>query len=168
MPVLYQKRSPGLRILPWSHGESVSVWMWRWCNYTPKSCFFVACKPERIRGHRTKGWPRPFVSWRRENITCLFSPSLWHGQVLEAFKAVSVSRAQRTTNQRQKSWRDSTLLWPRRCFTCLIYLCRQAHVRIKHTTFGGSLCLSLVIKLKLLLLLTEKIKWTYNECCVLS
>ena len=27
---------------------------------------------------------------------------------------------------------------------------------------------SLVIRLKLHLLLTEKIKWTYNECCVLS
>ena len=109
-------------------------------------------------------------TWKntRSSITCLFSPSLWLKQVLEAFKAVSVSRAQRTTNQRQKSWRDSTLLWPRRCFSCLIYLCRQAHVRIKHTTFGGSLCLSLAIKLKLLLLLTEKIKWTYNECCVLS
>ena len=36
----------------------------------------------------------------------LCSPSLWYGQVLEAFKAVSVSRAQRTTYQRKKSWRD--------------------------------------------------------------
>ena len=34
-----KRGSPGLRILPWSHGESVSVWMWRWCNYTTKSCF---------------------------------------------------------------------------------------------------------------------------------
>ena len=36
----------------------------------------------------------------------LCSSSLWYGQVLEAFKVVSVSRAQRTTYQRQKSWRD--------------------------------------------------------------
>ena len=29
----------GLRILTWSHGDSVSVWMSRWCNYTSKNCF---------------------------------------------------------------------------------------------------------------------------------
>ena len=34
----------------------------------------------------------------------------------------------------------STLPWPRRCFSCLIYQCRKAHVRIKHTTFGVFLC----------------------------
>ena len=78
-----------------------------WCNNTSKKLFFVACKPERIQGHHpAKGWPRPFVLWRTENITCLCSPSLWYGHVLEAFKAVSVSRVQRTTYQRQKSWRD--------------------------------------------------------------
>ena len=27
-----------------------------------KKLSFVACKPERIRGHPAKGWPRPFVS----------------------------------------------------------------------------------------------------------
>ena len=63
-----------------------------WCNNTSKKLFFVACKPERIQGHHpAKGWPRPFVLWRSENITCLCSPSLWYGHVLEAFKAVSVS-----------------------------------------------------------------------------
>ena len=62
-----------------------------------KNWFFVTSKPERIRGHPAKGWPRPFVSWRSENITCLCSPSPWYGQVLETFKAVSVFRAQRTT-----------------------------------------------------------------------
>ena len=51
-----------------------------------KNWFFVTSKPERIRGHPAKGWPRPFVSWRSENITCLCSPSLWYGQVLEAIK----------------------------------------------------------------------------------
>ena len=45
------------------------------------------------------------VSWRSENITCLCSPSLWYERVLEAFKAVSLSRAG-ITYQRQKSWRD--------------------------------------------------------------
>ena len=71
-----------------------------------KNCFSSRVKPERIWGHPAKGWPRPFVSWISENITCLCSPSLWYGQVQEAFKAVSVSGGQRTTYQRQKSWRD--------------------------------------------------------------
>ena len=71
-----------------------------------KNCFSSRVKPERIWGHPAKGWPWPFVSWISENITCLCSPSLWYGQVQEAFKAVSVSGGQRTTYQRQKSWRD--------------------------------------------------------------
>ena len=48
--------------------ETVSVWMSRWCNYTSKELFFVACKSERIRGHPTNDWPRMGKYWRPSKL----------------------------------------------------------------------------------------------------
>ena len=90
-----------------SRGRTETVFLYECRDDVTTHLKIVFCRVKIWKNKRSscKGLAST-VSWRSENITCLCSPSLWYERVLEAFKAVSLSRAQRTTYQRQKSWRD--------------------------------------------------------------
>ena len=96
----------GLQILTWSHGDGVSVWMSRWCNYTSKICFFSRANLKEYEVILQRAGLDRLC--HEEVKTLRFCARHRYGmdKCWRPFKAVSVSRAQRTTHQSQKSWRD--------------------------------------------------------------